>query len=81
MDAHIPKDVGKARGVPRATNKVSDRTPHEARQRASKEDMVVVLHLPTQGTGPIGRAPTLQNVVIGRESLFGQLPNEDVHLE
>jgi hypothetical protein len=67
MDVHIPKDVGKARGVPRATKKVSDRTPHEARQRASKEDMVVVLHLHAKAIGTIGRTPALSDVVIRGE--------------
>jgi hypothetical protein len=67
VDTHIPKNVGKARGVPRATKKVSDRAPHEARQRASKEDVVVILHLPTKGANTIGWSLALPDVIIGGE--------------
>jgi hypothetical protein len=70
MDAHVPKNVGKARGVPRATKEVPNRTPHEARQRTSKEDVVVILHLQAKGAGTIGWTPTFPDIVVGGESMF-----------
>jgi hypothetical protein len=44
---HNPKDIGKTRGVPRAIQQFSDRAPHETSQRATKEDVVIIFHLPT----------------------------------
>jgi hypothetical protein len=70
VDAHVPKKVGKSRGVPRATKKVSDRTPHEARQRTSKEDVVVILHLQAKGASTIGWTLTIPDIVVGGESAF-----------
>ncbi len=43
--------------------------------------MIGVLNLPTEGTSPCGGTLSLSNVLVRREPLSSELPQEDSHFE
>jgi hypothetical protein len=71
------KNIGKGGRVPVHSQEFANTTPSKLRQRTSEENMHNILRLMTQGTLAIRLPMSTLYLVIGWESISGQLPDQD----